>query len=163
VIDSVIVELWVNGRFAQSVAGQAGQNLGVFSMPLIRRLQGGERVQLRGYVRTQNSAGGCRIALDQSAESVLLTLQASIPTGFSPSSAIPENQAFRIPNLENFSRNSLEIFNRWGAVVYPRQSYDNNNPWTARDHPDGQYYYILEVELPTGEVQKFKGSFTVLR
>jgi hypothetical protein len=163
IIDSVIVQLWVNGRFTQSVAAQVGQELGTFTMPLIRRLQGGERVQLRGYIRTRTDAGGCRIALDQSAESVLLTLQASIPTGFSPTSAIPENQAFRIPNLENFSRNSLEIFNRWGAVVYPRQSYDNNNPWTARDHPDGQYYYILEVELPTGEVQKFKGSFTVLR
>jgi gliding motility-associated-like protein len=37
------------------------------------------------------------------------------------------NDFFRIENIEIYSNNSVEILNRWGAVVFKTDNYDNNS------------------------------------
>ena len=49
------------------------------------------------------------------------------------------------------------IFNRWGSEIYSSNGYVNN--WEAANHPDGVYFYILE--LSNGE--KLKGDVTIVR
>lgn len=63
------------------------------------------------------------------------------------------NDTLIFKNLENLSNNNLEIFNRWGNIVYQTENYKND--WSgesigrltirAKDKvPAGTYFYILK-------------------
>jgi len=83
-------------------------------------------------------------------------LEPVVPNVFTPN-ADGENDAFFIQGLE-FARNArLEIFNRWGNVVFESANYRNN--WRANDVPDGTYYYILVLS----DGRDFSGHVTILR
>jgi gliding motility-associated-like protein len=79
-------------------------------------------------------------------------------TVFNPNNAFtPDgdgiNDVFVIAGLENFPLNNLKIFNRWGALVYEVENYENNwgglsvNPmnFITDQLPTGTYYYILDT------------------
>jgi gliding motility-associated-like protein len=70
-----------------------------------------------------------------------------MPTGFSPNMD-GKNDAFVIEGLDAFKDNKLEIYNRWGNLVYDAVNY--NNQWrgtsnTGENLPDGTYFVILNV------------------
>ncbi len=94
---------------------------------------------------------------------------AKVPTVFSPNND-GRNDFFDII-IEEEQRECVEvvrskIFNRWGNLIY-----DNNLPpegWDGRydngdEAPAEVYTYILEVLYSTGETEKFKGTFTLIR
>ena len=60
--------------------------------------------------------------------------------------------------------NDLEIYDRWGNLVFQAVDYDGS--WTGlkrnKQVPDGGYFYIIRVALPTGK-RTFKGSLTIIR
>jgi len=59
------------------------------------------------------------------------------------------NDYWYIPNLEEMGRVSVQVFNRYGNLVYESEQYTNNwdGSWKNRDLPEGAYYYILDTEL----------------
>ncbi|BAV04820.1 thrombospondin type 3 repeat family [Filimonas lacunae] len=74
-----------------------------------------------------------------------------IPQGFSPNND-GINDYFVIGNVGS-SRISLEMYNRWGNLIYKNTDYRNN--WDGRSNqgprigdivPDGTYYYIVVVD-----------------
>ncbi|MEM7161782.1 MAG: gliding motility-associated C-terminal domain-containing protein [Bacteroidota bacterium] len=67
------------------------------------------------------------------------------------------NDAFHIQGIEEHPGATLEIFNRWGNVVFEEKDYRND--WEMEDLSEGTYYFVLM--LPNGE--KHTGDFTVLR
>ena len=93
-----------------------------------------------------------------------------IPSGFSPNRD-GVNDLFVITRPFNTSIN-LEIFNRWGNLVF--KSPDYKNEWNGKgnqpnnilgeDLPDGTYYYIvLATDQTTGAIRKFAGFITLKR
>jgi len=73
------------------------------------------------------------------------------------------NDYFKITNLENYKRNKLLIFNRWGKKVYEKENYlPDTDKWDGKGLPDGTYYYILTFEgyIRSGE---HKGTVTIFR
>ncbi len=60
--------------------------------------------------------------------------------------------------------NEVEIYDRWGNLAFKAIDYDGT--WSGlkrnRQVPDGGYYYIIRVALPTGK-RTFKGSLTIIR
>ena len=70
-----------------------------------------------------------------------------IPNTFSPNGD-NTNDFFQIIGIENFPNNYLEIFNRWGNLIYQKSQY--NNDWsgvsniTGKPLPDGAYFYIFK-------------------
>ncbi|MFK8007346.1 MAG: gliding motility-associated C-terminal domain-containing protein [Saprospiraceae bacterium] len=60
--------------------------------------------------------------------------------------------------------NDVEIYDRWGNLVFQAVDYDGS--WTGlkknKQVPDGGYFYIIRVALPTGK-RTFKGSLTIIR
>ncbi len=60
--------------------------------------------------------------------------------------------------------NEVEIYDRWGNLVFKAIDYDGSWAGLKRNKqvPDGGYYYIVRVGLPTGK-RTFKGSLTIIR
>ncbi len=57
------------------------------------------------------------------------------------------NDFFIINGLQNFPNHKLQIFNRWGNLIYEAVKYQNNwaGTWEGRDVPDGTYIYMLDL------------------
>ena len=63
-----------------------------------------------------------------------------------------KNETFVVQNIRYFPKNNIQIFNRWGAKVYEKDSYNNEfNGYSDGDVtigrgeklPEGTYYYVL--------------------
>ncbi|MBK8563232.1 MAG: gliding motility-associated C-terminal domain-containing protein [Saprospiraceae bacterium] len=80
-----------------------------------------------------------------------------------------KNEEFIIQCLNRFNDNTLEIFNRWGQLVYSVEDYNDDNLWRGTttngdDVPEGVYYYVFNYFDPG--INTFvtkKGSVTLLR
>lgn len=79
-----------------------------------------------------------------------------IPNIFSPNND-GINDIFFIRGWEGFPNSRLEIFNRWGGLVYDNDNYRSN--WRGDDVADGTYFYIYYRS--DGEV--FSGSVQIVR
>lgn len=76
------------------------------------------------------------------------------------------NDAFRITCIEELTDNHLEVYNRWGQLVYQADNYDNSWEGTSQTGtrlPEGPYYYVLEYTDIEGKRVQAKGSITLLR
>ena len=99
--------------------------------------------------------------------SVIPDLSIDIPEAFSPNRD-GVNDRFVI--LKPFGTTlDLEVYNRWGNVVYANSNY--NNEWDGRgtnnvigqELMDGGYYYTLKAKSVNGNVQIFKGFVLIQR
>jgi len=85
----------------------------------------------------------------------VLPIDLTIPNTFTPNGD-DFNDNFVIRGLtELYPENELQIFNRWGNIVFERKNYQND--WdglferTGEKVPDGTYFYKLEIEGPQGK------------
>ena len=72
------------------------------------------------------------------------------------------NDVLVVDGIENFPNTSIQIFDKWGDVVFKNDDYENN--WTGRNKndsgplPAGTYYYLLKLSTP--EVPDGKSEYT---
>ena len=71
------------------------------------------------------------------------------------------NDVLRFDLLELYDGNTLQVFNRWGKLVYEDGDYQND--WNGGDLKEGTYFYILDIGDPSGRQDIFKGTVTILR
>ena len=79
------------------------------------------------------------------------------------------NEVFIIENIDDircYPTNSLEIYNRWGVLIYENQGYDNNTKAfrgisegrltvnQSQELPTGTYFYILQYTTSEGRIIK---------
>lgn len=90
----------------------------------------------------------------------LIACDTEIPNVFSPNNDT-YNDFFRIPGIEGFPNSRVEIFNRWGNLVF--QDDDYKGGWDGRMNgdpvSDGTYYYVLR----RSDGETFYGPLTILR
>ena len=77
-----------------------------------------------------------------------------------------QNEEFIIFCVEEFPDNTVQIYNRWGQLVFEAENYDNS--WMGTDQsgnplPEGPYYYVIEYMDPEGNQRQQKGSLSLLR
>ncbi|WP_405569314.1 gliding motility-associated C-terminal domain-containing protein, partial [Winogradskyella sp. Asnod2-B02-A] len=101
-----------------------------------------------------NSVGGTDIDTsnnedDATVEPICLTIY----NEFSPDGN-GVNETFMIDCIEQYPNNKLEVYNRWGNIVYSTKGYLNNWNGTSNgravinqsdDLPVGTYYYVLDL------------------
>ena len=99
--------------------------------------------------------------------SVIPNLSLDIPEAFSPNRD-GVNDYFVI--LKPFGTTlELEVYNRWGNVVYYNANYNNQwdgrgtNNFIGQDLMDGGYYYTLKAKSANGNSQIFKGFVLIQR
>lgn len=96
----------------------------------------------------------CKMYLD-TAIIIVLKPEVEIPDGFSPNGS-GFNDVFAITGITEYPDNSVQIFNRWGMLVYEANGYDNNTiVWDGKPQnnltlgdgvlPEGTYFYIVKL------------------
>jgi len=78
---------------------------------------------------------------------------------------------FFIEKIENYPDNSVEIFNRWGQLVYKTNAYNNTSnafngisqgkgTFTKNDElPEGTYFYVIKYKKPISGMVKQKSGY----
>lgn len=89
----------------------------------------------------------------------------TVPNAFSPDGD-NINDKFIIKRIQTFPNNELQVYNRWGQLVYQKTSYDNS--WDGKSNvgtdnsalPSGSYFYIVHFNDGISET---KQGYVVLR
>jgi gliding motility-associated-like protein len=80
-------------------------------------------------------------------DSMLLKVfkELKVPNAFTPNGD-GKNDTWRIPGLEDYKNATVQVFNRWGQIVFKSTGY--SNPWRGAINgtplPTGAYYYIIQ-------------------
>lgn len=98
--------------------------------------------------------------------SVLVEVGRCVPynAGFTPNGD-GVNDTWEIPCLELFT-NRVQVYNRWGQLVYEAENYDNSWDGTnvGQVLPDATYYYVILVDDPVfDQPTVYKGTVTIIR
>ena len=106
------------------------------------------------------SSEGCNLtAMDEVNVRVLKKL--GVPNTFTPNADMV-NDLWNIAALETYPDARIQVFNRYGQVVF--QSVGYTQPWDGRYKgdplPTGPYYYV--IDLQTGQ-EPVKGSVAIIR
>jgi gliding motility-associated-like protein len=75
------------------------------------------------------------------------------------------NDAWTFDGLDNFPKNEVQIFNRWGSLVWNKKSVKNGD-WAGQTNngellPSGPYYYLIKLNDRDNTV--FAGAVTIIR
>ena len=71
------------------------------------------------------------------------------------------NDNFQLGNADKYDL-SLQIYNRWGNLIYQTANYQND--FSCSQCADGVYYYLLSAKSKrNGMVKEYKGSVTVVK
>ncbi len=82
----------------------------------------------------------------------------SLNEGISPDGDV-HNETWNIPCIQDVE-NTVQIFNRWGQLLYSQKNYSGTFNGNVDDKPlpDGTYYYIVDTKERT-----YRGTLTILR
>jgi gliding motility-associated-like protein len=87
----------------------------------------------------------------------------NIPNSFTPNGD-GVNDKWIIRNLDKFSQNTVEIYNRWGQLIFSTSGYNDSNAWDGTYNGEqvssAVYYYFINLGNGT---DLFKGTVTVVR
>jgi gliding motility-associated-like protein len=102
--------------------------------------------------------GGCEASGEVS---ILILKDLHIPNSFSPNGD-GINDVWSIPSLSGYADCTVEVFNRYGAIVYRSVGYSNawNGTFNGNLLPTGVYYYIVN---PKNGKKPYTGNVTILR
>ncbi|MGE0562119.1 MAG: gliding motility-associated C-terminal domain-containing protein [Flavobacteriales bacterium] len=111
------------------------------------------------YYLTVTSADGC-ISTDSVIVTVIPTIR--FPDGITPNGD-GKNDTWVIDYLDQYPNHVVEIYNRWGEMLFRSTNYQNdwNGTYGGQNLPVGTYYYV--IELNDGKTKPFTGPLTVLR
>ncbi|MDG1475705.1 MAG: gliding motility-associated C-terminal domain-containing protein [Vicingaceae bacterium] len=111
------------------------------------------------YFVTVTSPNGCT-AIDSVTITVLPTI--NFPDGISPNGD-GKNDVWIIDFIEEYPDNVVEIYNRWGELLFHADGYqqDWDGTYEGKELPIGTYYYI--IDLNDESVKPFTGPLTILR
>lgn len=116
-------------------------------------------MQTTTYYLTVTSPAGCI-----STDSVIVTVLPKIvfPDGITPNGD-GVNDVWIIDFIEEFPNNVVEIYNRWGELLFHADGYkqDWDGTYNGKPLPVGTYYFV--IELNDGKTKPYTGPITILR
>jgi gliding motility-associated-like protein len=88
-----------------------------------------------------------------------------IPNIFTPNNFGDGNDNFVIQGVDAYPGSTLQVFNRWGGIVYESTSYTNGWRPTEEEAADGTYYYVLGVNRNNGSAERemYTGYVEIIR
>jgi gliding motility-associated-like protein len=116
-------------------------------------------VETQRYYITATGDKGC-----SSTDSMLLKVfkELKVPNAFTPNGD-GKNDTWKIPGLEDYKNATVQVYNRWGQVVFKSTGY--SNPWRGDINgtplPTGAYYYVIQPK--EGGYGTISGSVMIIR
>ncbi len=112
------------------------------------------------YTVSVTDANGCTAS---DTMQVLLYPEIKIPNGFSPN-ADNKNDKWIIDNIGQFTDNVVEVYNRWGELLFYSKGYNVpfDGKYQGKDLPVGTYYYIINLNHPAYP-KPYTGPLTIFR
>lgn len=110
------------------------------------------------YLLTVTTAAGC---WDTASATLKTAKDISFPNGITPNGD-GRNDTWVIDLIEQFPQCQVEIYNRWGQLLFQSPGYVNkwDGTFDGKDLPVGTYYYI--IDLGPG-LKKYTGPITLMR
>ncbi len=120
-----------------------------------------ELTQTKFYFNASRTENGTTCK-DVDSINVIVDYSFVIPNAFTPNGD-GLNDAFQIANLEKLDAFRLQIFNRWGTLLYEQKGLSDfwDGTYNGNPVPVATYYYVFEYEM-NGEEQKPKKDFISL-
>jgi large repetitive protein len=86
-----------------------------------------------------------------------------IPNGFSPN-ADGKNDAWQIDNIEQFPDCVVEVYNRWGELLFNSKGYTTrwDGRFNGKNLPVGTYYYVINLNHENFP-KPYTGPITIFR
>jgi gliding motility-associated-like protein len=93
----------------------------------------------------------------------------------SPGNSDGSNDIFVIRNIELYPENTVEIYNRWGVLVYETKGYNQNSNFfkgisdgrvtvsRSEELPEGTYFYIVKYKNASGTMKQRSGYLYINR
>jgi gliding motility-associated-like protein len=111
------------------------------------------------YIVTITSANGC-----SASDSIVVTVLPLInySDGITPNSD-GTNDVWIIDYIEQYPDNVVEIYNRWGELLFHADGYQQNwdGTYNGKKLPIGTYYFIIDLNDET--IEPVTGPITILR
>ena len=110
------------------------------------------------YLLTVTNASGC---WDTASTTLKTAIDITFPNGITPN-ADGRNDTWAIDLIEQFPQCQVEIYNRWGQLLFQSTGYVQqwDGIFDGKPLPVGTYYYI--IDLGPG-LKKFTGPITLMR
>ena len=87
-----------------------------------------------------------------------------VPTAFTPNQD-GKNDQFKVIAADNYKRFKLQVYNRWGQVMF--ETTDINKGWDGRFkdavQPSDVYIYYFELITASNKKITKKGTLTLIR
>jgi len=110
------------------------------------------------YTLAASNAAGCEKTVDVT---VTVLKDLNVPNGFTPNDD-GFNDAWEIDGLEDYPNVFIQVFNRWGTLVFSSKGY--STPWDGHFNgtplPMATYYYIVSSDVLA---QPISGSVSILK
>lgn len=90
----------------------------------------------------------------------LLPCQIFVPDAFSPNGD-GINDVFQVFGKENTDNYTIQVFNRWGSLLFQGQAWDGITKGIPA--PMGDYFYVVNQSTDSGDQVIKKGTFTLMR
>ncbi len=149
-------------------ATQAGVGTGVYSGPGVNSSTGtfdpGVGVGSQNLIYTYTNQLGCVASAPQT-----VVVSACKPCVEPPKLLTPNGDGFYdtwvVLNCTSIKAVKVNVYNRWGGLVYTNNVYRNqwDGTYNGKPLPDGTYYYVIEVEEPNKPPYKQTGNVTIMR
>jgi gliding motility-associated-like protein len=113
--------------------------------------------------------------LDSNAGDLLQEDDIEIFNAMSPGNSDGSNDIFVIRNIELYPENTVEIYNRWGVLVYETKGYNQNSNFfkgisdgrvtvsRSEELPEGTYFYIVKYKNASGTMKQRSGYLYINR
>ena len=111
-----------------------------------------------------NPVTGC---VDVDSIVVDIAYELIIPTGFSPNND-GQNDTWEIWNIDRFPDNEVEIYNRWGSLVWKGSNYTNEDGWRGQNMkggelPIGTYFFVVTINNDPRYEEPYSGPVTIIK
>jgi gliding motility-associated-like protein len=104
---------------------------------------------------TVSSGTGCTDSICEEVSVIPASLIA--PNVITPN-ADGANDFLVFRDLEFYANNHLDIYDRWGLLLYSKDGYQNN--WDGSKYTDGTYYYVLST---IDDGKQYTGFFQIIK
>lgn len=112
------------------------------------------------FTVTANYGNGCLVS-----DTMIVSLypEIKVNSGFSPNSD-GKNDLWVIDYLEQFPSNTVEIYNRWGELLFFSKGYQTpfDGTYKGKNLPVGTYYYVIHLNHPAYP-KPYTGPVTIFR